>query len=33
MLTRLGLDMIDETRQVAAGLSRIVVRQISLDRL
>src|SRR5258706_15790235 len=33
MLARLGLDMVDEGRQVAARLRRIVVRQISLHRL
>src|SRR5258707_14908878 len=33
MLARLSLDMVDEGRQVAAGLRRIVVRQIGLHRL
>ena len=33
MLARLGLDMVDEGRQVAARLRRIVVRQIGLHRL
>ena len=33
MLARLGLDMVDECRQVAARLRRIVVRQIGLHRL
>jgi hypothetical protein len=33
LLARLGLDMIDEPRQVAAGLRRIVGRQVRLHRL
>src|SRR5258708_4251867 len=33
MLARLGLDMVDECRQIAARLRWIVVRQIGLHRL